>query len=113
MIRIDDAILEAQADEMAEKEVNNACNCTKKEQIKNTVTLSLEEYVDLYTSTEKYCRLLALICSLAEPATYKDMRLHDEDKILDFINYNEMEVYNMILQRVADQRGEEERGEDL
>ena len=49
------------------------------------------------------------------------MRLKDEDKIIDFISYNEMDVYLTMLQRVDELKAkeeelktrEEERGEDV
>ena len=114
MITINEAITEAQADEMAEREVNKKMDSIKAKAPINTVTISLDEYIRLYTSTENYCRLMALICNLVEPSSYKEMRLKDEDKIIDFISYNEMDVYLTMLQRVDELKAkEEERGEDV
>lgn len=109
MVSIDDAIkealTEAQADEIAEKEVNKSMMEPK---VNNMVTLSLEEYISLYTSAEKYCRLLALVCSLSKPSDYREARLSDENKILDFISYNDLDAYMLIMAHVNELK---ERGE--
>ena len=113
MITIDKAIAEAQADEMAEREVNNNMNSGyKNAPASNTVTIALDEYISLYNSTDKYCKLLAIISGLAKYSAYRDdnITLKREDDILSFLKYNEMDVYADMLAHVLEER---ERGEDV
>lgn len=113
MVTIDRAIAEAQADEMAEREVNNNMSSGyKNAPTSNSVTISLGEYMSLYNSTDKYCRLLAIIGGLVEYSSYRDdnITLKREDDILSFLKYNEMDVYADMLAHVLEER---ERGEDV
>ena len=65
MLTIDRAITEAQAEETAEREVNKSMERNTSAPV-NNVTIPLDEYLSLYNSTDKYCRLLALIGGLVE-----------------------------------------------
>lgn len=110
---IDDAINEALADEQAEREVKRAMESkvpySAKPPVNNTVTIPLDDYLSLYCSTEKYCRLLALIAGMVEPCTYSDgIRLKNSESILEFLKYSEFDVYAGLLEHV-----EKERGGDL
>lgn len=112
MITIDKAITEAQAEETAEREVKNFMERTTPAPVKNMVTIPLDEYMSLYNSTDKYCRLLAIIGGLVEPCAYRSdkMRITDDEEILEFIKYNEMDVYAEMRKHTIEN---EERGEDL
>ena len=112
MLTINEAITEAQAEEMAEREVNNNMgDGYKNAPLNNMVTISLDEYLSLYNSTDKYCRLLALIGRIIEPCSYTNagMRIVYSEEILSFLKYNELEVYADMLKHIEDLKG----GEDL
>lgn len=109
MVTIDRAIEEAQADEMAEREVNNKMNSGyKNAPASNTVTIALDEYISLYNSTDKYCKLLAIISGLVKYSAYRNdnIALEREDDILAFLKYNEMDIYAELLKHVLEERGE-------
>ena len=113
MLAIDRAITEAQAEETAEREVNKAMESKAIERNTsapvNNVTIPLDEYLSLYNSTDKYCRLLAVIGGLVEYSEYRDdnITLKHEDDILKFLKYNEMDVYAEMLKHVSEERGED------
>ena len=114
MLTIDKAITEAQAEEMAEKEVNEATTrAYKNAPVSNMVTISLDEYLSLYMSMEKYCRLLSLISGIVEPSDYFGVRLNNANEILDFVKYNELDLYVEILKHAEAHRGAKEGGEGL
>ena len=108
MLTIDRAITEAQAEETAEREVNKTMERKAPAPV-NNVTIPLDEYLSLYNSTDKYCRLLAIIGGLAEYSEYRDdhITLNHEDEILRFLKYNEMDVYAEMLKHVSEERGED------
>ena len=119
MLAIDRAITEAQAEETAEREVKRNMERNTPAPV-NNVTISLDDYLNLYNSTDKYCRLLAIISGIVEPCTYSDgMRLSNSEEILDFIKFNEMHVYADMLTYTTKIRNEkrdendEKRGEDV
>ena len=98
MLAIDRAITEAQAEETAEREVNKTMERKAPAPV-NNVMIPLDEYLSLYSSTDKYCRLLALIGGVVESCEYRDdkIRITDGDEILKFLKYNELEVYTDML----------------
>lgn len=108
MLTIDRAITEAQAEETAEREVNKSMERNTSAPV-NNVTIPLDEYLSLYNSTDKYCRLLAIISGNAEPCPYRTdkMRFTADEEILGFIKYNEMDVYAEMLKHVSEERGED------
>ncbi len=108
MLAIDRAITEAQAEETAEREVTKSMERNTSAPV-NNVTIPLDEYLSLYSSTDKYCRLLALIGGLVESCVYRDdkIRITDGDEILKFLKYNEMDVYAEMIKHVSEERGED------
>ena len=111
MLTIDRAITEAQAEETAEREVNKAMERKAPAPV-NNVTIPLDEYISLYNSTDKYCRLLGIISGLVRVCAYRTdkIRITDDEEILEFIKYNEMDVYAEMCKHTIEN---EERGEDV
>lgn len=108
MLAIDRAITEAQAEETAEREVNKTMERKAPAPV-NNVTISLDEYLSLYNSTDKYCRLLAIIGGLVKYSSYRadNITMDNEGEILSFLKYNEMDVYAEMLKHVSEERGED------
>ena len=75
----------------------------------NNVTIPLDEYLSLYNSTDKYCRLLAIIGGLVKYSSYRvdNITMDNEVEILNFLKYNEMDVYAEMLKHVSEEMGED------
>ena len=114
MITISEAITEAQADEMAEREVNSAMEDINVREEKNDVeestkvTISLAEYLFFKDAVHDLNRLVGIIADNVRACTYTSdkIRLANAEEILSYFKYTKPSIFE-VFKSMAEERGED------
>ena len=114
MITISEAITEAQADEMAEREVNSVMEDINVREEKTDVEestkviISLADYLFFKDAVHDLSRLLDIITDNVRACTYTSdkIRLANAEEIISYLKYARPALFEAI-KRIAEERGED------